>query len=151
MDAVRWLKLKYRESPALFAHWKLVQPWSFITLVMRNRKSRASTMLSTGASTMLSTGASTMLSTGMKGDFHVRFTFDKTQGKCGKAGVKFPCLTRLVVMLKDDSATKKRKDKWTYKPTLQQNQKSCNPSHRPAQLQHICFFPKHWKSKPLRG
>jgi hypothetical protein len=31
----------------------------------------------------------------MKGDFHVRFR--------GKAGVRFPCLTRLWCILKDDS------------------------------------------------
>jgi len=26
MESVRWLQHKYRETPALFAHWKLVQP-----------------------------------------------------------------------------------------------------------------------------
>ena len=31
--------------------------------------------------------------------------------------------------------------KMTYKPTLQQKQKSCNATHKPTQLQHICFCP----------
>jgi hypothetical protein len=33
----------------------------------------------------------------VKGDFHARF--------CGKAGVKFPCLTRLAAILKQHNTT----------------------------------------------
>jgi len=47
----------------------------------------------------------------------------------------------LPVMLKDDSANINRQKKWIEKPTLQQNQKSCSPAHKPTQLQLIWFCP----------
>ena len=38
MASLKWLKKKYREQPALFAHWKLVHPQCMITFVIKQEE-----------------------------------------------------------------------------------------------------------------
>ena len=38
MASLKWLKKKYREQSALFAHWKLVHPQCMITFVIKQKE-----------------------------------------------------------------------------------------------------------------